>query len=1666
MPLLGLLILLLGIPCRMSTWGDVVIPSGSGDGEAAGDWSAQPAAGVGASSAGSMEIESPNMGGASTPVALPPLQPEAPGVSILPDVFEQRASAESRRLRRGRTSALARELLDEHRATTTPAQPVARKSRAEVLALARQAKAAKRQKIHASDAVPVPCLDIVPAGKPAEFPSTSLDRPTLEQVGQGPVTVFGSSPLVSLLPRFLAMGSADAETTAIVDEFCRRETHSVLSGVARGHNIGVHRKTISAVMDQLGSAVVLADHAAFRSFEQVAATSSLKCLLYLEAAAYDETPLEVRTDEAVYNIIEQRRLAGGPDETAASDKIVVRVRESKVVSDTAPTKLFQTRMTTTILVKATPAPTAAAAAAAAADQYFLFSGNPVTWIQTLESASAECLKAALQAASPVSRASQAFGMRVRAATSDRLAANLKAERALAAERGLGWVSLQSACDVHSVAGAHTKALAFVSEFISLMVNLSLSLRLHGNMRRFRACLKQLIAAKLVIKQGESSREARDYREFCLKLFLARGSFAAKRRMLLWLWCNGEWRNPDAIEHYVDPRSAPEHREPAYISKMIAEAIVGSMATRAPKLFPRHRWTGSDIATDEIGLMLCVHNMLHDAYAAFLISFGHSGARALAPSRAGNPGSQQASQLLAIEDAVGDPGHEDAPGDHEAEHAREAEPDVEQPPFVEAVGGIGAADWQKMNMKFRQQGFLFIKQQPLATVMLLRLCIEPLRLLMSAHFLLAGKDWETTQRARDAAFLEGKPQAQPREYRAAIAAEGRLEVAFFDAILDLGTNHRPWRHIPSFRLTVAFRALAFKMLSRMGCVVEENLREPHSRFPVKLFLLLSDDSFAEEFVGAKACELDSFSRQFIQMFAEAGLSSPDALAVLRATALVWKFDISGIEARHAAIRRLLAASGHQTNVMSSKTLSSMWACSQLAARQTSCHGPGIKKLHLKDELRVGKRKKRARRRGRSAWQAYVSEASKGQHANFRQLHAAFQALPPEEVQRLRLKAQLASDAAAGNKVRRVWPFRNRLAKAIAAARQKQRRSQWSRRQALMDDGQRLDQTIADTLAAKASPEEAVAAAERAARFDAAMLRDAGRQAQAAIAAYRENEGLHAQRLFMEAAPAAAASHDRALVPYPCSHLYAFDFAPDSAALAEHTLSMAKATSRTGNLGMALKMDWTRRVATIKQDGLQQLPGLSKEERLANQCMHAGLCLCSTEGKTLKRFGNNFLTRVLKAACPPLTPNRALLMDGRVVVAFQSPAFDFAPLFVMKQAQPPDFITPAPGQSWFHIGLHYLKPYRPTFHELRRSSARPLVQGSVSLAGSWAFSSLFKAVAPLDRERPWWAQLFQIWESEEPIAEFVPGEFCARPLGQPILFWLPKRRAQSFARPQADQGDSANDGADCGAQGEEEEGSEPDDDDDAADGDDDFEASGGLQGEDGSEENLLAILSDMLEDIVEGHHNPIQQAQAPSQETPAAKSDPLPTEPAEAPEGAPAMQQPEVADGPPEVVTSLVSPEQLPAPPPLQQEVAPPPPPPAPAANQRGEYTAGRHPTRFMGGSITFYDQKDIPGKGRFQAVCGNTAMHGKLCRLTRTSAESARTGGAVAQGRPLGLLAAWLAAADFAETMEDHKAAIGFLSKHERSEARQKLMELTSGQSLAELERPRKPGEDAEPDALP
>jgi len=412
---------LVAVVCGMATWGDIDLSSGGSDEEDAAALT-RPVEEAPATPDGGPEADPDASAAAGDPVAPPPA-PEADGASVLLDVHEQMAAASSRRLRRGRRSALAGEVVAEYRQEVPPSQPAARRPRAEVLAHARQAKANKRQRSGALGTEAAPSLAIVPAGSTAALPSTSLDRLTVEQIRRGPSEVFGSSPLLSLLSGLPAASIADEDTTALVDAYCRTPTQNVLSALARCASLRISRRWVGEAVHRLGSAVVLADHAAFRAFEDIVSKSSLECLLYLEAASYDETPMQVRTEEAVFDLMEQRGLVGGPSSTTAADKNILRIKETRVIADSAPTKLFQSRLTTVMLLKASP--TSPAAGDEDAPVYFYFQGSPVTWIQNLETASAECLKAALQATSPVSAASSAFSLRVRAATSDRLAANLK-----------------------------------------------------------------------------------------------------------------------------------------------------------------------------------------------------------------------------------------------------------------------------------------------------------------------------------------------------------------------------------------------------------------------------------------------------------------------------------------------------------------------------------------------------------------------------------------------------------------------------------------------------------------------------------------------------------------------------------------------------------------------------------------------------------------------------------------------------------------------------------------------------------------------------------------------------------------------------------------------------------------------------------------------------------------------------------------------------------------------------------------------------------------------------------------------------------------------------------------------------------------------------------------
>ena len=99
-----------------------------------------------------------------------------------------------------------------------------------------------------------------------------------------------------------------------------------------------------------------------------------------------------------------------------------------------------------------------------------------------------------------------------------------------------------------------------------------------------------------------------------------------------------------------------------------------------------------------------------------------------------------------------------------------------------------------------------------------------------------------------------------------------------------------------------------------------------------------------------------------------------------------------------------------------------------------------------------------------------------------------------------------------------------------------------------------------------------------------------------------------------------------------------------------------------------------------------------------------------------------------------------------------------------------------------------------------------------------------------------------------------------------------------------------------------------------------------------------------------------------------------------------------------------------------------------------------------------------------AWCGCT-KHGK-CTLTRSSAAATGKGASVrdAQGRPLGLLTAWLGRTHHKDvkSKESHEVSLFCIDRAERLAGREELMMQAGGAQLAQRERRSRKDEPEEP----
>lgn len=273
---------------------------------------------------------------------------------MLPQIAQVvEAQAASNSKRRVRKSALYAEHLAEHATKAEVQQQPLKKSRSDIAANARAAKAKKRSGANPTVAQATSGTDIVVA--PPSAPSTqdaTLPVALLKSCQVGPASVFGGSPLEGVVPQLATHEPQDADLAAIVDEFCRYDVQTVGSALSRAKAIGVSTpKALNTTFCRLASAAMIGDQAFSRQMESLLMTSGLQLLVYAEGVTYDETPMHTRAAEIIYE-------ASGPHtqiEDAAGvvrpHSAVPRIKRHAISTDVGPSKLFQARTNVAMVVK-------------------------------------------------------------------------------------------------------------------------------------------------------------------------------------------------------------------------------------------------------------------------------------------------------------------------------------------------------------------------------------------------------------------------------------------------------------------------------------------------------------------------------------------------------------------------------------------------------------------------------------------------------------------------------------------------------------------------------------------------------------------------------------------------------------------------------------------------------------------------------------------------------------------------------------------------------------------------------------------------------------------------------------------------------------------------------------------------------------------------------------------------------------------------------------------------------------------------------------------------------------------------------------------------------------------------------------------------------------------
>ena len=130
-------------------------------------------------------------------------------------------------------------------------------------------------------------------------------------------------------------------------------------------------------------------------------------------------------------------------------------------------------------------------------------------------------------------------------------------------------------------------------------------------------------------------------------------------------------------------------------------------------------------------------------------------------------------------------------------------------------------------------------------------------------------------------------------------------------------------------TLECQTMAFRLMSRAGCSVEELLAQPHRSFPIKLFRILAEPETGPDMAASPDCVLGPWAAELKRLRPD--FTGPELEHKLALVGALCPKDISPLEARHATSRRVFTSGSVQTHTKDLQKLSSEWLHLQFRRR---------------------------------------------------------------------------------------------------------------------------------------------------------------------------------------------------------------------------------------------------------------------------------------------------------------------------------------------------------------------------------------------------------------------------------------------------------------------------------------------------------------------------------------------------------------------------------------------------------------------------------------------------------------------------------------------------------------------------------------------------------------